>query len=103
MQEMIKVDYKKFKLILQHLARSGYILVEWMKEGSFIGGHVENLVLTTYTPFPTIDYTNSIKTPLYHICLQLEFNVMDGMFDNDNIQSQDTTINNSPVSVTAEQ
>jgi len=28
---------------------------------------------------------------------------MDGMFDNENIQSQDTTSNNSPVSVTAEQ
>jgi len=26
-----------------------------------IGGHVEILVLATHTPFPTIDYTNSIK------------------------------------------
>jgi len=27
----------------------------------FIGGHVESLVLATYTPFPTSDYTNSMK------------------------------------------
>jgi len=44
------------------------------KKVRFIGGHVENLVLATYTPFPTSDYTNSMKKPAlfhhHHICLQ---------------------------------
>ena len=59
------------------------------------------MVLATYTPLPTTDYTNSIKKPP----LFPQFNVMDGMFDSDNIglRSRDTASDNSPVSVTAEQ
>jgi len=44
-----------------HILEFAPFAIEWIKEGSIIGGHVENLVLATYTPLPTIDYTNSIK------------------------------------------
>jgi len=33
----------------------------WIREGLIVGGHVETLVLATYTPFPASNYTNSIK------------------------------------------
>jgi len=71
-----------------------------MKEGSIIGGHVENLVLATYTPFPTSDYTNSIKnSTVFHnhhsrtvyICLRA-VETHDGVFNHTTTRNKKATI-----------
>jgi len=71
---------------------SSYI---WIKEGSIIGGHVENLVLATYTPFPTSNYTNSMKkTALFpqSSYLLAAVETHDGVFNHTTTRNKKATI-----------